>query len=385
MKREVRIINGTCKVVNIDKNGNILKIVGNYQKPKIDECRIREYEEYEARRFEIESECAKQEKETDEYKENILPIIENEKIHEVHYGRRRRYQGDCVEIKELDLSRKSTLQNKVDLGIIDSAVFNTKSNKELLDDWARKRFFFDYEEYLNIIALGRGFTCYREYGKIWSYYPGMPSPIKENRMDTRFLGVYIAENGINKIYEGSERMEMNNKGYDIICPKGYKIDVKAAILNRYNIFNFAINKNKIADYFVLVGFNNIIELKPLRIWVVECNDNIYGHPIKELSRLIILNEPLHIYRYQKYEKLDKLNMLKNICKEFDAKNRIEIKDYSVTTRHVILDIITQIRSEIRGNILPTDILSILEKKKKETINDRLKIISDDDDIISIGH
>lgn len=385
MKREVRIINGTCKVVNIDKNGNILNIIRDYQKPKIDDCRIREYEEYEARRFEIESEYAKQEKETGEYKENILPIIENEKIHEIHYGRRRRYQGDCVEIKELDLSRKSTLQNKVYLGIIDEAALNTKSNKELLDDWARKRFFFDYEEYLNIIALGRGFTCYREYGKIWSYYPGMPSPIKENRMDTRFLGVYIAENGINKIYEGSERMRINNQGYDIICPKGYKTDVKATVLNRYNEFNFAINKNKIADYFVLVAFNNIIELEPLHIWTVRGDDNIYGHPIREISRLVILNEPLQIHRYHKYEKLDKLETLKNICKEFGAKNKMEINDYNVTTRGAIISVIAQIRSEIRGNILPTDILPILEKKKKETINDRLKIISDDDDIISIDH
>lgn len=365
MKRSVRIINGICKVVNVDKKGKIVSIIGDYQKPKIDERRIREYKEDELRIFKREVELVRLEKKTNEYKEKIYPFVENDKLHEIHYGKRYRYQRCEIRIKELDPVRKSALQDKVDLGIIDKTVFNIKSSKELLDEWARKRCFLNYEEYLNIIALGRGFTCYGEYGKVWTYYTGMIDPIKENRIDTRFLGIYIAENGINKIYEGSERMQINNKGYDIICPKGYKIDVKATVLNRYNLFNFAINKNKIADYFVLVGFNNIIELKPLHIWVVKSDDNIYGCQIKELNKIAILNEPKHIYRYKKYERLDKLDMLKNICKEFDAKNKIEIRDYNVTNRHDILNIIIQIRSEANDKIFPT-------------ISDRVKIIPDED-------
>lgn len=89
----------------------------------------------------------------------------------------------------------------------------------------------------------------------------MPNPTKEDRNDTRFIGIYIAENGMNKLYENSKRMILNNIGYDIICPKGYKIDVKATVLNRYNNFDFGINKNMIADYFALIGFNNIIKLE----------------------------------------------------------------------------------------------------------------------------
>ncbi len=377
MKRSVRIINGVCKVVYVDKKGKIINIIEDYQKPKIDEGTIREYEEDELRKLKRDVELVRLEKKTSGYKQKIYPIIENEKIHEIHHGKRRNYQRHEKRIKKLDPVRKSAIQDKVDLGIIDKTIFDTKSSKELLDEWARKRCFLCYQEYLNIIALGRGFTCYEEYGKVWKYYVGMVDPIKENRMDTRFLGIYIAENGINKIYDGSERMHINNKGYDIICPKGHKIDVKATVLNRYNIFNFAINKNKIADYFVLVGFNNIIELEPLHIWVIKGDESIYGHPINDLNKLAILNESNYIYRYQKYEKMNKLEELKNICKEFDAKNKIEIKDYNITNRHIILDTITQLRLKFHDKIFPTDILLMLKEKKKETINDRIKIISDE--------
>lgn len=374
MRRELRIIDGVCKVVNIDKKGNIIGVVGDYQKPKLDECKIREYEESEKRRHKEELELARQEKEMNEYNEKM---VEKEKVHEIHHGKRQKYQRYNMKIRDPDPYRKRVLQNKVELGIIDKVALNIKSSNEVLNDWARKRGFHNYEEYLNIIALGRGFTCYGEYEKVWSYYPGMPNVIKENRIDNRFIGVYIAENGINKIYDKSKRMKINNVGYDIVCPKGYKIDVKATVLNKYNNFDFAINKNKIADYFTLVGFNNIIELEPLHLWIIRSDENVY-RPINELYRFKILNEPIYINRYKKYEKLDKLETLKNICKEFDAKSKMETKDYNVTTRREILDTITQIRSEIKGNISHSDILSILEKKKKETIRDRLKIVPDED-------
>jgi len=202
--------------------------------------------------------------------------------------------------------------------------------------------------------------------------------MKENRMNNKFIGIYIAENGIAKIYEESKRMPCNHPGYDIICPKGYKIDVKATVLSRYNTFCFGIQKNEVADYFILVGFNNIIELKPLHLWIIKSDENIHGRPLKEFLSLKIIDEPQYIQEYQKYEKLNRLEMLKSVCEEFDAKNKIEIKDYNVTTRRMILDTIVQIRSRIKGDTSPIEILVMLEKKKKETISDRLEIIPDED-------
>lgn len=317
------------------------------------------------------------EKETTEYKEQMRILEENEMIHEIHYGKRCKYQREEI-IKGPNQYRKKLLQRKVDEDIIDKNILNTKGSKILLNDWAEEKGFRNYEEYLNIIALGRGFTCYAEYEKVWMYYPEMPSPIKENRRDPRFLGIYIGENGFKEIYERSQRMEYCNPGYDIICPKGYKIDVKSTTLNSYNTFSFVINKNMIADYFAMIAFNNIIDLEPLHLWIINGDEDIYGCPIRKLDRLTILNEQKYLDLYQKYERIDKLNELKNICKIFDAKNRMDTKEYNIPTKHMMLDIIAQVRLAAYGEILPTDILHVLEKKKKETIADRVSIIPEED-------
>jgi hypothetical protein len=386
MKNEVRIIDGVLKVVEV-VDGKIVKIVKDYKKPIIDKrkeidqvkCKkdtnghignIRIIEENELMKYERHN---IRKKEVDEYNEKMRILEENEKIHEIHYGERYEYQM-VTKINGPNDHRKRLLEYKAERGIIDKNIINIKNSKELLDDWAGKNGFYNYGDYLNTIAIGRGFTCYGEYEKIWSYYPGMPSPIKENRRDARFLGTYIAENGIAKIYEGSQRMAYYNRGYDILCPKGYKIDVKATVLNQYNIFNFTINKNKIADYFALVVFNNIIELVPIHMWIIKSDENIDGRIINKLTKLTIPNEPKHLSKYGKYEKLDKLDVLKNLCEKFDAENRLEIEDYNVMDKYTIMNIIVQIRSETCKNMSPIDILHMIKEKKKETIINRIPII-----------
>ena len=381
MKRSVRIVDGVCKVVHIDKKGKIVDIVGDHKKLNIDENKIIDYEkhatEYERRAIEIqkryeeiELECIIKEREIKE------KITEQEELHEIHHGKRHKYQRKCI-VKDISEDRKRALKNKVYRGIIEKTVFDIKSSKELLNDWARKRGFYDYGEYLNIIALGRGFTCYDEYVKVWKYYPGIPSPIKEDRMDNRFLGIYIGENAINKIFEGSKRMRPHNPGYDILCPKGYKIDVKATVLSRYNTYIFDISKNKTADYFVMIGFNNIIDLEPLHLWIIGGNEKLHtGTTINDKNKLVILNEPLYLEKYEKYEKIDNLESLKILCNEFDAKNKIATNEYNIITRHSMIDTICQIRSNLRGNVSHTDILLALEKKKNGALY--LKVIPEED-------
>ncbi len=350
MSNDVRIINGKLKIVKTNSDGKIIEVIGDHKK-------VKEY-------FKMRRGC-----------ENHQD--KNEHIHEINYGKRGNYQHP-EKLNDISEYRKNILKQKVNRGIIAKDILELKNTAQLLDNWAREKGFNNYDEYLNIIALGRGFTCYGEYEKVWMYYPGMTSPIKENRKDTRFLGIYIAENAISKLFKGSQKMPFNNIGYDIICPKGHRIDVKSTILNRYNIFNFHINRNKIADYFILVAFNNIMELKPLHLWIIKGDENISGCPMRELKTLSMLNEHDHLEDYQKYEKIDKLEELKGICKIFDMKNKVEIEDYNVPSKILILDIILQLRSEGKTEILPTDILHIIEKKKKETLTDRIPIVPEED-------
>ena len=69
----------------------------------------------------------------------------------------------------------------------------------------------------------------------------------------------------------------NTPDVDFICPNGYKMQVKTASItySRGNPrWNFGINKNKVADYFILVAVNNTEDInkedfKPTHIWLME--------------------------------------------------------------------------------------------------------------------
>lgn len=265
--------------------------------------------------------------------------------------------------------RIDILKIKVNLGILESDILESKRTTEFLNIWANGKGFRDYEEYLNMVAWARGFTCYEEYEKVWVYYPGMPNPIKEDRSNSRFLGVYISENGVADIYKGSQKMPYYNPGYDIICPKGYKIDVKASALNPYNTFKFHINKNMIADYFVLVGFNNIIDLRPLHLWVIKSGDDVRGHIMNDINSLTITNEPRFLGAFSKYERVDKLKKLKNVCNIFDARNKMEINCNDLPNKYSILGTITDHK----------DISRIFENVKKKILkNNHLRIVPIDE-------
>lgn len=389
MKKELRIIDGVLKVVGV-ANGKIVRIIKDYKKSVTDnhkkadqvKCKkdnnndtgnLRLIEERET----IKSQRHKMRKEeVDAYNEHIHKLEEKEMIHEIHYGKRHEYIKEKT-TNELDKKTEKLLKHKAERGIIDKNVLNMKNSDELLNDWAKKRGFHSYEDYLNSVALRRGFICYWEYEQVWQCYPGMPSPIKENRKDRRFIGIYIGENAVAKIYEASKRMPYFNPGYDIICPKGYKIDVKSTVLSRYNTFGFAINKNKIADYFALVAFNNIIELIPIHIWIIKSDENIDGKTVNQLYKLAIINEPRYLDKYSKYEKLDKLDILKNLCKEFGAENKIEINDDNVINRYALQNIAVQIKEDPSKKISLIDILEILEKRPKKTKTERIPIIPEE--------
>lgn len=390
MKKELRIIDGVLKVVEV-VDGKIVKIIKDDKKSaankhkNVDQVKrekdanlytdnLRLIEEREM----IKSQRHKMRKEeVDAYSERMHKLEEKERIHEIHYGKRHKYLTE-KKTSGLDKKTKKLLKRKAELGIIDESVLDMKNSDDLLDDWAKEKSFHSYEDYLNSIAIGRGFICYLEYEQVWSFYPRMPSPIKENRKDRRFIGVYIGENAVAKLYDESKRMPYFNPGYDIICPKGYKIDVKSTVLSRYNTFGFAINKNKIADYFVLVAFNNIIELAPIHLWVVKSDENIDGKMVNQLYKLAIINEQRYIDKYSKYEKLDKLDILKNLCKEFGAENRIEINDDGIINRYALQNIAAQIKEDPSKKISLIDILDILERKPKKTKTERVPIIPEED-------
>lgn len=96
--------------------------------------------------------------------------------------------------------------------------------------------------------------------------------MSENKSCPSFLGVHIAENVLSKVFKDVKKMPPCNPGYDFICKSGKKIDVKSSCIyhrvNRSDSWAFSINKNKCADYFLCLAFDNRDDLNPLHIWLI---------------------------------------------------------------------------------------------------------------------
>lgn len=90
----------------------------------------------------------------------------------------------------------------------------------------------------------------------------------ENRNCPAFLGVHVAERVLSHVFKDVERMPLKNTGYDFICNKGKKIDVKSACMGSHEQWVFHIRHNTTADYFLCLAFDNREELNPLHIWLL---------------------------------------------------------------------------------------------------------------------
>lgn len=134
----------------------------------------------------------------------------------------------------------------------------------------------------------------------------------DNKSCALYLGVAIAERVLSKVFKDVQRMPMHNPGFDFICNKGYKIDVKSATINKYNRWNFQIRGNIIADYFLCILYKNRDELKnPLKIWLIPTNAMVDGRKVKDRPTLSMGTHSIN--KYSAFERVDKLNAVKTVC------------------------------------------------------------------------
>lgn len=139
-------------------------------------------------------------------------------------------------------------------------------------------------------------------------------PARENKACPKYLGVVIAETVLSTFFDHLEHMPDNTPGYDFICGKGYKIDVKASTLHSHkpksNYWLFGINKNQIADYFLCLAFDNRESLQPLHIWLIP------GAVINTKQTISIADISKTLSKWQPYEKpLDKVIHCCNLLRD----------------------------------------------------------------------
>jgi len=136
------------------------------------------------------------------------------------------------------------------------------------------------------------------------WYRNGGKPMSESKKSSWFLGVYVAERVLSRYFDNITRMPNNNPGYDYICGKGFKIDVKSACLQHHSTtpnWAFTIRYNTIADYFLCLAFDNRESLNPMHVWLIPMGK------VCHLNGLCITNTYKSLSKWNEYEKsLDKV-------------------------------------------------------------------------------
>lgn len=131
---------------------------------------------------------------------------------------------------------------------------------------------------------------------------GRHLPMNENRECALYLGVTVAERVLSAVFDNVKRMPHGNPGYDFICNKGYKIDVKCTCVNYKDggsgRMSFNIRKNTTADYFLCLVFDNRESLTALNIWLLP------GNAVNHLGGISISNSTIHKWDQYKIDKID---------------------------------------------------------------------------------
>lgn len=194
--------------------------------------------------------------------------------------------------------------------------------KEYKDNLAQQMGFKNQKEYKEYLARQKGFKNSSDMAKYIKHKNGECESMSENKSCSLFLGVHIAERVLSKIFENVTRMKNGNHGFDFICGKGFKIDVKSACIQKtviksiqYKQWAFTLKRNKIADYFLLLAFDNREDLNPKHIWLIKGDEKIGrgGKYLFELINFGISNTDKGIKKMQKYEINDKLKEVISCC------------------------------------------------------------------------
>jgi hypothetical protein len=114
------------------------------------------------------------------------------------------------------------------------------------------------------------------YTAIYCHRLGITQSMSKNRKCASFLGVHVAERVLAASFEEVKRMPIGNPGFDFICKYGFKIDVKSSCRRRKpqnggGNWAFSIRRNRAADYFLCLAFNNREDLRPEHVWLLPAS------------------------------------------------------------------------------------------------------------------
>lgn len=143
-------------------------------------------------------------------------------------------------------------------------------------------------------------VCKDKYNLDWKHRNHINAPMDENTKCGDYLGCYITEQLLSKVFSNVVMMPKNYPGFDFTCSKGYKIDSKASIIRtNYKtkpFWMFNIRKNKIPDYFCCVAFDNRENLNVLHWWLFP------SEVVNKFTGITIMNNEKSLSKWKMYER-----------------------------------------------------------------------------------
>lgn len=143
------------------------------------------------------------------------------------------------------------------------------------------------------------------------------TPYEHNPACSQYLGIHIAERILSHCFEDVKRMPYGNPGYDFICKRGFKIDVKSGCLRAMKrvkstnyYWMFQIDRNAVADYFLCLAFDSRETLSPEHVWLIP------GMVVNQTQNLSIPSSDYGIRKWSVYERpLDKILVCCDILRD----------------------------------------------------------------------
>jgi hypothetical protein len=144
-----------------------------------------------------------------------------------------------------------------------------------------------------------------EHIRAYIHKTGRQRPMKDAKDSSSYLGVYIAERVLSRLFDHVTRMPYGNPGYDFLCGKGKKIDAKSACINQRGHswrWGFSLKHNAIADYFLCIGFDDRQSLTPMHVWLIPRKD------VTGMKSITITDSSRGLPKWEKYERpIDKVS------------------------------------------------------------------------------
>ena len=130
-------------------------------------------------------------------------------------------------------------------------------------------------------------------------------PARENPECSGYIAD-LAEQICAHYFDGVKRMPNCHPGYDLICRKGFRIDVKSSCRikirshpNASDQWMFTLKRNSVADYFLCLAFRDRETREPEHIWLI---------PSETVNHLFVLGiAESRLAKWAEFEKpLDKV-------------------------------------------------------------------------------